>query len=107
LARASAIARSIRLEEGTYAGVTGPSYETAAEIRMLQRLGADAVGMSTVQEVIAARALGLNCLGVSIITNRAAGLTGGRLAHDEVLVQAGEAGASLGRLLREVLSRLR
>jgi purine-nucleoside phosphorylase len=74
LARRVARERGIALEEGVYAGLLGPSYETKAEIRMLERLGADAVGMSTVPEVLAARARGVRCLGVSAITNAAAGL---------------------------------
>src|SRR5205823_12904387 len=75
LARDVARTERIPLEEGVYAGVLGPSFETPAEIRMLQRLGADAVGMSTVPEVIAARARGVRCLGFSSITNTAAGLS--------------------------------
>jgi purine-nucleoside phosphorylase len=105
-AREVAREQGIALVEGVYAGVPGPSYETAAEIRMLRRLGADAVGMSTVLEVIAARAAGIRCLGVSIITNLAAGLSRGRLSHDEVMRAAGEAGERLGRLLTGVVSRV-
>lgn len=77
--------QGIRLEEGVYAGLAGPSYESPAEIRMLERLGADAVGMSTVLEVIAGRALGVRCLAISTITNPAAGIGPGRLSHREVL----------------------
>jgi purine-nucleoside phosphorylase len=80
----------ITLHEGVYAGLLGPSFETPAEIRMLERLGADAVGMSTVLEVIAARARGIRVLGVSTITNLAAGLAEGPLSHEEV-VSAGQA----------------
>jgi purine-nucleoside phosphorylase len=96
----------ILLTEGVYAGVVGPSYETPAEIRMLARAGADAVGMSTVLEVITARARGLRCLGLSTITNRAAGLTTGRLTHEEVLRVGAAAGERLGRLLAGVIGRL-
>ena len=96
---------SLTVREGVYAGVLGPSYETPAEIRMLRRLGADAVGMSTVLEVVTARALGLRCLGFSIITNRAAGLGSGILTHAEVLARAELAGSALGRLLGGVLRR--
>ncbi len=73
------------LKEGVYAGLPGPSYETRAEITMLQRLGADAVGMSTVPEVLVARALGMRVAGVSCITNLAAGINPEPLSHSEVL----------------------
>lgn len=103
LARQAAREAQIGLREGIYAGVLGPSYETPAEIRMLRRLGADAVGMSTVLEVVVARALGIRCVGCSIITNRAAGLGSGRLTHAEVLERAQQAGTSLYRLLGGML----
>jgi purine-nucleoside phosphorylase len=106
LARAVAAERGVALEEGVYAGVLGPSYETPAEIRMLERLGADAVGMSTVAEAVAARAAGLRCLGVSTITNLAAGIAPGTLSHDEVMTVAGDVGAELGRLVEGVVARL-
>lgn len=80
-----AAAHGLALQEGVYCGLTGPAYETPAEVRMLERLGADAVGMSTVPEVIAARAMGMRCAGVSVITNPAAGLSLAPLAHDEVV----------------------
>ena len=75
----------VALESGVYAGLCGPAYETPAEIRMLQHLGADAVGMSTVAEALAARASGLRVAGISCITNLAAGLGAGPLSHAEVL----------------------
>ncbi|MDN5757737.1 MAG: purine-nucleoside phosphorylase, partial [Tomitella sp.] len=80
------------LAEGVYAGLPGPQYETPAEIRMLRTLGADLVGMSTVHETIAARAAGARVLGVSMVTNAAAGMTGKPLEHKEVLA-AGAASA--------------
>src|SRR5208337_4304248 len=73
-----------KLQEGVYVGLTGPSYETPAEIRMLGQLGADAVGMSTVAEAIVAAHANLRVAGLSIITNRAAGLSGEKLSHEEV-----------------------
>lgn len=100
LARAVALRRGVGLEEGVYAGLAGPSYESLAEVRMLERLGADAVGMSTVLEVIAARALGLRCLAISTITNLAAGLGAGPLSHSEVL----QVGARTRGLLLPLLS---
>jgi purine-nucleoside phosphorylase len=106
LAREVASESKIALGEGTYAGVMGPAYETRAEVMMLRRLGADAVGMSTVGEVIAARAAGVRCLGFSILSNRAAGLGSGRLSHDEVMREANRAGGRLGRLIAGVIGRL-
>jgi len=87
-ARAAARELGLDVQVGVYAGVLGPSYETPAEIRMLEREGADAVGMSTVPEVIAARARGLKVLGISTISNRAAGMTAEPLSHIEVLAAA-------------------
>lgn len=84
LARRAAGEKGVHLDEGTYAGLCGPSYETPAEIRMLKALGADAVGMSTVLEVIALRHAGARVAAVSNITNLAAGLTGAALTHREV-----------------------
>lgn len=94
------------LEEGVYAGLPGPHYETPAEIRMLQTLGADLVGMSTVHEVIAARHLGAEVLGLSLVTNLAAGLGESHLDHTDVL-EAGRASAeAMGELLVQVVARL-
>jgi purine-nucleoside phosphorylase len=76
---------NIPLKSGIYAGVSGPCYETPAEIRMLRTLGADAVGMSTVPEVIAASHAGLQVLGLSCITNLGAGMSNGKLTHEEVI----------------------
>jgi len=106
LARDAAGAHGVALEEGVYLGGLGPNYETPAEVRMYERLGADAVGMSTVAEVIAARAAGLRCLGVSTITNLAAGISQRPLSHEEVMAAAATVGDDLGRLLEGVVQRL-
>jgi purine-nucleoside phosphorylase len=106
LARETAKSLGIGLQEGVYAGVLGPSYETAAEIRTLERLGADAVGMSTVPEVVAARANGMRCLGFSLISNLAAGMEAAPLTHADVLSVAGRATAALGQLLKTLVPRL-
>lgn len=98
--RAAGAAEGVPLEEGVYAGLLGPAYETPAEVRMLRTLGADAVGMSTVLEAIAARWAGLELCGVSLVTNPGAGYTGAPLSHDEVLAAAAEAGPRLGRVIR-------
>lgn len=106
LARDVARERGIPLDDGVYAGLLGPSYETPAEIRMLERLGADAVGMSTVTEVIAARARGLRCLGISTITNLAAGISPTRLSHEEVLETGARVQAAMSALVEGVVARL-
>ena len=108
VARDVARSQRIALEEGVYAALLGPSFETPAEVRMLARLGADAVGMSTVPEVIAARARGLRCLGFSSITNVAAGLSGSalQLSHQEVLAAGQQLAGQLERLIRGVLPQL-
>jgi len=106
LARDVARTERIPLEEGVYAGLLGPSFEKPAEIRMLQRLGADAVGMSTVPEVIAARARGMRCLGFSSITNVAAGLSAQKLSHVEVLEAGTQISGQLEQLIRGVLRGL-
>ncbi len=103
-----ALARSIdpSLDEGVYAGLPGPHYETPAEIRMLRTIGADLVGMSTVHETIAARALGARVLGVSLVTNLAAGMTGEHLDHKEVLEAGRASAARMGELLHRLVTRL-
>ena len=106
LARQGASELGIRLEEGVYAGLLGPTYETPAEIRWLERIGADAVGMSTVTEVIAARARGLRCLGISTITNAAAGLSSSPLTHAEVMETAARVGRELGDLIEWVVGKV-
>ncbi len=103
---ASAAALGIPLQEGVYAMVSGPSYETPAEVRMLRALGADCVGMSTVPEVLVAAHQGTPVLAVSVIANAAAGLTEAPLTHEEVQAVAGGAAATLGRLLLGFLPRV-
>ncbi len=106
-ARLRAIARAIdpSLEEGVYAALPGPHYETPAEIRMLRTLGADLVGMSTALEAIAARAAGAEVFAVSLVTNLAAGITGEPLSHAEVLEAGRDAAERMGTLLAEVIRR--
>jgi purine-nucleoside phosphorylase len=91
------------LRQGVYAWLTGPSYETPAEIRMLERLGADLVGMSTVPEAIALRHMDIEVLGISLVTNMAAGISGTPLSHDEVQETAAEAAARFAGLLHRLL----
>ncbi len=96
----------IELREGVYVGLTGPSYETPAEVRMLAGLGGHAVGMSTVLECIAARWVGLEVCGVSLVTNAGAGYTGAALNHEEVLAAGAEAGPRLARVIRRFVEDL-
>ena len=103
-AHRAAAAVGEHLVEGVYAGVAGPSYETSAEVRMLERLGADVVGMSTVLEVITARALRLRVLGCSLVTNVHQSHVGG-VSHKEGLDVAKTAGPRLATVIRGVLSR--
>lgn len=103
LARERAAELGVELGEGVYAGVAGPSYETPAEVRMLRTLGADLVGMSTVLEVIAARHMGLACLVLSLVSNRAAGVGDGPLTHHDVVAAGEAAQETLARLLRAIL----
>lgn len=106
LASDVARAQGLELARGVYAGVLGPSYETPAEVRMLQLLGASVVGMSTVQEVIAARHMGARVLGISCVTNPAAGLSAERLDHADVERVARRSAEKLMRLVRGVVARL-
>lgn len=103
---AAGAAEAIALEEGVYAGLLGPQYETPAEVRMLRTLGADAVGMSTVLECIAARWAGFRVVGVSLVTNAGAGYTGQPLTHEEVLAAGAEAGPRLARVIRRFVADL-
>lgn len=101
--RAAAEKLSIPLREGVYLQAPGPQYETPAEIRAFRTLGADAVGMSTACEAIAARHMGLEVAGISCISNPAAGLADAPLSHEEVQKTAKETGAQFSRLLASVL----
>jgi len=106
--RLRALARNIdaTLPEGVYAGLLGPQYETPAEISMLRTLGADLVGMSTVHETIAARAAGLEVLGLSLVTNMAAGMAGRPISHDEVLEAGRQSATRMGSLLASVVGEI-
>jgi purine-nucleoside phosphorylase len=92
------------LARGCYAAVLGPTYETAAEVRMLRSLGADVVGMSTVPEVITARASGVRCVAFSVVTNFATGLAAEALSHDEVLGVGRDAGRRMSGLLADFVA---
>ncbi len=107
-ARLRAMARQARpeLAEGVYAGMPGPQYETPAEIRMLQVIGADLVGMSTVHEAVAARAEGAEVLAISLVTNLAAGLGGETLDHADVLTAGATAAEAMGELLADVIGAI-
>ncbi|MGB7622764.1 MAG: purine-nucleoside phosphorylase [Terriglobia bacterium] len=105
---ASAAARKMTLtiHRGVYAGLTGPSYETPAEIRMLRTLGADAVGMSTVPEVIVANHMSVKCLGISCITNMAAGVVPQKVNHEEVMQTGERVKDDFIRFLQAIVPRL-
>lgn len=106
LARRVAEHAGVPLQEGVYVAMPGPTYETPAEVRMLRTLGADATGMSTVPEVIVARHMGARVLGISCITNQAAGITGEALSHDEVTETAARVRTTFEHLLDGILAEL-
>jgi purine-nucleoside phosphorylase len=106
LAHDVAKAQGVALARGVYAAVLGPTYETPAEVRMLRLLGCSAVGMSTVQEVIAARHMGARVLGLSCVTNLATGLADHPLTHGEVEATAKASAATLKELVRGVVKRI-
>ena len=106
VAVAEAHAVGLELRRGIYAALSGPSYETPAEIRMLRTLGADAVGMSTVPEAIVARHMGMKVLGISCITNMAAGLLDQPINHDEVIETGARVHDTFKELLRRVIPKL-
>jgi purine-nucleoside phosphorylase len=106
LAKRAGHALGLELNEGVYAMMSGPSYETPAEIRMLATMGADLCGMSTVPEVIACNHMGARCLGISCVTNMAAGISPHRLSHAEVTETANRIREQFGRLLGGIIAGL-
>ena len=96
----------IPVHNGVYAGLPGPAYETPAEVRMLRTLGADAVGMSTVAECIAANHMGVKVCGISLITNKAAGLSATKLSHEEVKETADRAKEYFVQLLQKIITAM-
>lgn len=104
--RANATSLGIDLKEGTYCWLKGPTYETASEIEMLRRLGADAVGMSTVPETLAAKQLSMRVAGISLISNMATGITGEKLSHQEVTDTANRVKKSFTELMQNILLNL-
>ena len=105
-AREAAARLGIEVEEGVYGAWLGPQFETPAEIRFMRAVGADLAGMSTVQEVIAARHMGIRVLGVSVVTNMAAGVLPEKIDHEAVLEVGAHAAGSVTALLRELVSTL-
>lgn len=106
LASTAAGQLGLSLREGVYSVLSGPSYETPAEVRMLRGLGADAVGMSTIPEVVACRQLGVRVLGISLISNMAAGMTATPLTHEEVIRTADRVAQDFARLVRKLVPAL-
>lgn len=105
-ARESAEEIELTLESGVYLALQGPNYETPAEIRMMRALGADAVGMSTVPEAIVARQMGMQTLGISLITNQAAGMTDGPIDHESVMQMGAQVSRQFGELLRRLIPKI-
>jgi purine-nucleoside phosphorylase len=106
LARTAAKKSGATLQEGVYVAMPGPTYETPAEVKMLQTLGADATGMSTVPEVVVARHMGARVIGISCITNQAAGISGQALSHDEVTQTAARVRSTFVALIDRILAAL-
>ena len=106
LVKATAKAKHIELQEGVYVAMPGPTYETPAEVKMLQIVGAHATGMSTVPEVVVARHMGARVIGISCITNQAAGITGAELSHEEVTETATRVRTTFETLLDSILAAL-
>ncbi|HWB82878.1 MAG TPA: purine-nucleoside phosphorylase [Bryobacteraceae bacterium] len=106
IAKHTAIEQGIALAEGVYAAVMGPNYETPAEIRYLRTIGADVVGMSTVPEVIVANHMSMKVVGISCVTNMAAGILPQKISHEEVLETGAQVRDTLVRLLQALLPRL-
>ena len=106
LVKQAAASAKVDLEEGVYVAMPGPTYETPAEVKMLQTMGADATGMSTVPEVCVARHMGARVIGISCITNQAAGITGQELSHEEVTETAARVRKTFEALLDAILSTL-
>lgn len=106
LAKSVAVEHGVNLVEGVYAGMLGPSYETPAEIRFLNTIGASAVGMSTVPEVITARHSGIEVLGISCISNLAAGISPNVLTHDEVMETTEKSKKQFLKLIKEIIAAM-
>ncbi|MBI5367532.1 MAG: purine-nucleoside phosphorylase [Planctomycetes bacterium] len=106
LAERAALDEGVPLKRGVYLATPGPSYETPAEVRMMRLLGADAIGMSTVQETIVARHMGLRVLGISCITNMACGIAGHPLSHDEVIETGRRVADAFSRLLARIIGSI-
>ena len=107
LVKQAAGSANVTMEEGVYVAMPGPTYETPAEVKMLQTMGADATGMSTVPEVCVARHMGARVIGISCITNQAAGITGHELSHDEVTETAARVRTTFESLLDAILAALK
>jgi purine-nucleoside phosphorylase len=107
IAQEIASTMKIQLQAGVYMALQGPNYETPAEIRMMRMLGADAVGMSTVPEAIVAKQMGMNILGISLITNSAAGIEDGPINHEEVMQMGHRVSKEFCELLTRIISRIK